>query len=139
MKTLRPIRTGTAELRVRYEETDRAGVVYHANYLRYFEVGRTELMRSLGACYRKLEASGTLLTVVEAELSYLRPAHYDDQLRIETELVELTGARLRFVYRIIDVASERLLCTGSTRLGCLRADQGRPTRLPDVLRKLLVG
>ncbi len=73
----------SVEVRVRYGETDTGGVVYHANYLQYFEIGRTELMRTaLGISYRSIEDQGVQLTVVEMQARFLRPAHYDDLLRV---------------------------------------------------------
>ena len=129
--------TGIHEIRVRYEETDCSGVVYHTNFLNYFEVGRTELLRSLGLPYRRLEESGFLLTVVEAKVRFRRPAHYDDLLRVETEVTEARGARIDFLYRIIRVEDEELLCTGRTLLACLDARKGRPRRLPGSVLSLL--
>ncbi len=127
---------GTVRIRVRYEETDCSGVVYHANYFKYFEVGRTELMRSLGAPYRELEDLGLLLTVVEADAHYQSPARYDDLLRVDTALAEHSGARVRFHYRVFDDATGALLCSGSTRLGCLDQKSGRARRLPESLQTL---
>ena len=104
------------------------GVVYHAHYLAYFELGRTELMRSLGADYAALERRGFRLAVIEAGLRYLAPAHYDQDCRVLTTIAAVGGASVRFEYRIEDDAGS-LLATGHTRLGCV--DRGnRPVRLP---------
>ncbi len=81
-------------VRVRYGEVDRMGVVYHANYLAYFETGRTEFLRHLGRSYRAVEEGGMLLVVADAGLRFHRPAGYDDELRVRTRLVELSGVRL---------------------------------------------
>ncbi|MFQ5653488.1 MAG: acyl-CoA thioesterase [Planctomycetota bacterium] len=125
-------------MRVRYQETDRAGVVYHSNYLIYFEIGRTELLRSLGHPYRRMEEEGLLLTVSEAGARFLRPARYDDLLRIETSVIECSGARVRFEYAIHGPGDE-LLCRGFTVLACIDGERGSPRRLPSDLRSLLEG
>ena len=130
---------GSAEVRVRYGETDTAGVVYHANYLQYFEIGRTELMRTLGSPYRSIEDQGVQLTVVEMQARFLRPAHYDDVLRIETRVASTSGARVRFEYRVVHGDTGELLCTGSTLLGSLDSVTGRACRLPERLRAALSG
>ncbi len=131
---------GAFELRVRYQETDQSGVVYHSNYFNYFEVGRTELLRSLGAPYRHLEEQGLRLTVVEACARYLLPARYDDLIRVETRLSSMAGARVAFLTRVLRIEGRMpltLLATGSTALACLDAVSGRPRRLPRALRELL--
>ena len=125
------------EIRVRYGETDTSGVVYHGDYFQYFEIGRTELMRSLGVPYREMEESGVFLSVVDAAARYLRPAHYDDRLRIETTLTEVGGARVSFRYEIYRGETDELLCTGTTRLGALDAETRRACRLPSQVRELL--
>jgi acyl-CoA thioester hydrolase len=118
-------------VRVRYAETDRAGVGYHANTFVWFECARTELLRSLGAPYRRLEEEGWLLTVTEAAARFLRSVRYDDRLVIDCAIVEAAGARLRIEY---EVRVEGELCTtGSTELACLDAASGRPRRLPPPL------
>src|SRR3954453_13166781 len=89
-----PLRTHATELRVRYAETDRMGVVYYANYLVWCEVGRVEFLRSHGRSYAALEAEGTGLAVAEATVRYLAPARFDDLVRVETIL---TGVRSRAV------------------------------------------
>lgn len=131
------IRSGTTHTRVRYAETDTGQVVYHSHYLIYFEVGRTELMRELGAPYREMEdKDGLILPVVDVRVRYRRAARYDDLLRIETDLVAVTGARVSFEYRVLRDATDELLCEGQTVLGCIDAVTGRPRRLPQRLRAL---
>ena len=117
-------------IRVRYEETDQMGVVYHGNYLNYFEVGRTELMRHLGFPYAEMEARGVLLTVVEARCRYKASARYDDVLRIETEGECLSGLRVRFQYRVVRDADDVLVADGWTDLACLDREY-RPRRMPE--------
>jgi acyl-CoA thioester hydrolase len=84
------------EIRVRYQETDQMGVVYHANYLNWFEIGRTEMIREAGMPYRLLEENGLLLPVIEAELKFRAPARYDDRIRIYTMVEEYNALRIHF-------------------------------------------
>ena len=110
--TLREFRTS---VRVRYPETDRMGVVYHAHYLVWFELGRTELMRSLGATYGKLEEEeGISFPVISAGARYRAPARYDELLTVRTTLVEVGRARVRFDYRILREEDGKLLVEGFT-------------------------
>ncbi|MFZ1087496.1 MAG: thioesterase family protein [Terracidiphilus sp.] len=109
----------TTELRVRYAETDQMGVVYYANYLVWFEVGRVELLRALGFSYKQLEAEhGCILPVIEATCRYRASARYDDQILIETRPALLRGSVLKFAYRILRKAAEgeepTLLAEGQT-------------------------
>lgn len=102
------------ELRVRYSETDQMGVVYHANYLNWFEVGRTEWMRQSGVEYRELEAQGLLLPVTEAGLKYIASAKYDDLVRVTTRIASFDKLRLTFAYEVRRVDDGELLVTGQT-------------------------
>jgi len=109
----------TTEIRVRYAETDQMNVVYYANYLVWFEVGRVELLRALGFSYRQLEQEhGCILPVIEATCRYRSPARYDDQILIETRPALLRGPVLKFAYRILRKAEEgadpTLLAEGET-------------------------
>jgi acyl-CoA thioester hydrolase len=109
----------TTELRVRYAETDQMGVVYYANYLVWFEVGRVEFMRSLGFDYRQMEVEdGCILPVVEATCRYKAPARYDDLIQIEAGPILLRGSLLKFNYRVFRAANGReerqLLAEGET-------------------------
>jgi acyl-CoA thioester hydrolase len=102
-------------VRVRYAETDQMGVVYHANYLVWFEVGRVEFIRMLGLDYKSMEADeGCGIAVVEATARYRAPARYDDELIVETSLLAARGSVIRFGYRILRVADGVLLCEGET-------------------------
>ncbi len=109
----------TTQVRVRYAETDQMGIVYYANYLVWFEIGRVELLRSLGLAYSQLETDhGCILPVVEASCRYRAPARYDDEILIETRPALLRGPVLKFAYRILRKASEgeqpALLAEGET-------------------------
>ncbi|SEB58818.1 acyl-CoA thioesterase [Terriglobus roseus] len=104
-----------ARLRVRYAETDQMGVVYHANYLVWFEVGRVELMRSMGLAYSQLEKDhGLMIAVVGVEVRYRSPARYDDEVAIRTTIAAIRGPVLKMSYRVVRVADEKLLCEGTT-------------------------
>ncbi len=123
---------GATQLRVRYEETDRAGVGYHANTLVWFECSRTELLRNLGFTYRRLEEDGWMLTVTELAAKYRRSVLYDDLLTIHCGIVEATGARLRIEYEVRRECGA-LCTTGFTVLGCVHTETVRPRRLPPEL------
>ncbi len=99
--------TNDAVIRPRYAETDQMGVVYHANYLVWFEVGRCEFLRALGYTYRQLEADGVILPVIRAEVDYRHAARYDDDLRVRTRLRKLAGARMELGYQVIRLSPKR--------------------------------
>ena len=104
-----------SRVRVRYAETDQMGVVYHANYLIWFEVGRVELIRQMGLNYSEMEREhGCLIAVVEASARYRAPARYDDELVIRTRVTGVRRSMLRFRYTIERAADGMLLCTGET-------------------------
>jgi acyl-CoA thioester hydrolase len=123
-------------VRVRYAETDRMGVVYYANYLVWFEVGRTEWLRETGGTYRDMEAGGVALPVIEAHCEYKQPARYDDQIDIVTRASLLSPVRIRFDYDVRRAADGALAASGYTVHAALDAD-GRPCRLPERVRALL--
>ncbi len=122
-------------LRVRYGDTDRMNVAYYANYLRWFEVGRAEMLRSLGLTYREVEESGTFLPVTEVHCRYLRPARYDDSLVVETGVEKLGRATVRFAYRVLREDGE-LLAEGKTE-HCFLDRAGKPVRAPESLMRIL--
>jgi acyl-CoA thioester hydrolase len=104
-----------ARLRVRYAETDQMGVVYHANYLVWMEVGRVEYCRASGHRYRDLEAEGVLLAVVEAHCRYISPALYDEEVIVSTGIEDASARFVRFAYRISSGEDGRLLAEGFTK------------------------
>jgi acyl-CoA thioester hydrolase len=122
------------EIRVIFGDTDQMGVVYYANYLRYFESARAAYWRSLGKSYKDLEDWGVALPVIEAHCTYKRPARYEDLLEVELHVSELRGASLRFAYRV--VRGTQLLAEGYTRHAVIGTD-GRPKALPDALRSAI--
>jgi len=121
------------EFRVRYSDTDQMGWAYYANYLRWFEIGRAEMLRALGRTYREVEESGTWLPVLEAHCRYASGARYDDLLAIETGVAELTKASVTFGYRVVRASDGEVLARGSTR-HCFLGRDGRPGRPPEDLR-----
>jgi len=114
---------GEARVRVRYAETDQMGVVYHSNYLIWFEVGRVEFIRQLGLDYKRMEEEeGCGITVVDVHVRYRAPARYDDELVVETRLLAARGAVIRFGYRVLRVSDGVLLCEGETMHVCVGTD-----------------
>jgi len=104
-----------ARVRVRYAETDQMGVVYHANYLVWFEVGRVELMREMGVEYRLMEQQdGAMIPVVEVTARYMAPARYDDVLLVRTVVAGIRGSIIRLRYMILRADDELLLCEGES-------------------------
>ena len=128
--------TNATELRVRYAETDRMGIVYYANYLVWCEVGRVEFMRALGGSYADLEAQGYGLAVAEATVRYLAPAHFDDPVRIETTLVGVRSRAVSFDYVISHAETGTRFATAHTALVSIDRS-GRPTALPPEFRARL--
>jgi acyl-CoA thioester hydrolase len=123
-------------VRVRYAETDQMGVVYHANYYVWMEIGRVEYVRSCGLEYKDLERDGLFLAVVETQCRYLSPARYDDEVAIRTRMTSATARTVEFAYDLRSGLTDRLLASGSTRHMWLNHDW-RPTALPDLYRSAL--
>jgi acyl-CoA thioester hydrolase len=124
---------GETRVRVRYAETDQMGVVYHANYLIWFEVGRVEFIRQTGLDYAAMEREGAMIAVVEVAARYKAPARYDDELLIRTMLVGLRGSIVRFRYAIVRAADEMVLCEGETTHFVVGRDMKR-RELPEKYR-----
>jgi acyl-CoA thioester hydrolase len=104
-----------SRVRVRYAETDQMGVVYHANYLVWFEIGRVDFIRQLGMDYKAMEVEDGLgIAVVEVTARYRAPARYDDELVIETRLLAARGPIIRFSYRVVKETDRQVLCEGET-------------------------
>jgi acyl-CoA thioester hydrolase len=132
-----PARLAAPRVRVRYAETDRMGVVYYANYLVWFEVGRTEWLRVTGWTYREMEAEGLALPVIEAHCEYRQGARYDDELEIRTTGRLVSPARLAFDYEIVRQADAAVLAVGFTTHATVDRN-GRPVRLPARVKELLL-
>ena len=124
----------TFPVRVYYEDTDMGGIVYHANYLPWFEIGRTTLLKEQGFAYRELEASGYRLPILEISAKYRRPALYDDTITIVTTITEKPSLRIKINYEIF--RGEELLVTGQSQNAFVDM-QGMPTRPPEAfVRKM---
>ena len=119
-------------IRVRYGETDQMGYVYYGNYPLYYEVGRTEMLRSVGLSYRSMEEDGILLPVRSLNIRYIEPARYDDLLTLRIILKEKPAARIHFCYELYN-EQKTLLNTGETVLVFVDAQTRKPCRAPDVL------
>ncbi len=124
-------------LRVRYSETDQMGIVYHAHYLVWFEIGRTEWCRAAGIPYAEMERSGLFIPVTRVEASFRRRSSYDDVVRVQTRMAELSGRGCGFGYEVRDEAGE-LLADGATR-HVFTDPSGRPTRSPREILSVLEG
>jgi acyl-CoA thioester hydrolase len=130
------IRKHDARLRVRYAETDQMGVVYHANYLVWMEIGRVEYVRSLGLNYKDLEAEGFYLSVVGTTCRYLYPALYDQEIIVTTRLINTNPRVVEFGYEIRSADERRLLTEASSRHMWL-SKNWKPTRLPVYYQRVL--
>jgi acyl-CoA thioester hydrolase len=124
--------TGEITVRVRYAETDRMGLLHHANYLVYFEQARTELLRDRGVTYRDLEDQGFLLVLTKVEVKYRSPARYDDLLRVVTTVTRTTPIRIEHEYKVY--RDEALVAEGATTLACVDRT-GKLQAMPDWLAK----
>ncbi|MGM8213088.1 acyl-CoA thioesterase [Virgibacillus sp. W0430] len=142
-------------VRVHYKDTDQMGVVHHANYVRWFEIGRTEWLRAAGLAYRRMESLGLLLPVIDLQVNYQQPAKYDDVIAVFAKVSEVSAVRLRFDYEVrkvdeqkeTDIGSERTkvplngqrLASGST-LHIWVKPNWRPTRInkaaPEIYQQL---
>jgi acyl-CoA thioester hydrolase len=109
--------TGETTIRVRYAETDRMGLLHHANYLIYFEQARTELLRDQGLTYREMEDQGFFLVIAKVEVNFKSPAHYDDVLKIKTTVVRTTAVRIEHLYEV--TCEGRAVAEGKTTLACV--------------------
>lgn len=134
------MKSGETTLRVRYGETDQMGVVYYANYLVWFEVGRAEFFREMGMPYCDFEKSHIYLPVTRAFCQYRQPARYDDLIKVVTSVTALQEVRITFRYEVFRQATNELLATGETEHAFVN-DQGRPVVLkkhnPFLWRRLL--
>lgn len=130
-------KTCASTVRVRYAETDKMGVVYYANYLVWFEVGRTDWLRDTGWNYRAMEEDGIQLPVIEAHCEYRQGARYDDEIEIRTRARKLSPVRVQFDYEIVRRADQAVLATGHTVHATIDR-HGRPMRMPDRVKDLFV-
>lgn len=124
------------KLRVRYGETDQMGYVYYGNYAQFYEVGRVEMLRSLGLTYKGFEEDGIMMPVLELKCIYIKPAYYDDELSIRTIMDEKPLSRIRFRYEIHNEKAE-LINKGETTLVFVSMQTNRPCRAPSSLMQQL--
>jgi len=128
-------RQTSSNLRVRYAETDKMGIVYYANYLVWFEIGRTDWLRETGWSYREIEADGIQLPVIEAHCDYRQGARYDDDIEIRTRAKKLSPLRIQFDYEAFRRADGVLLAAGRTVHATVDRG-GRPVRMPERVKEL---
>ena len=122
--------------RVRYADTDKMGFAHHANYFRWFEVGRSELFRQIGLTYKEIEASGVYLPLSEIHCEFKSPAQYDDLLIIKTDLEANLKATIQFNYQIYSEDENTLMAKGFTKHACMDSN-GRVVRPPDFLVEVI--
>ncbi|MGF1659928.1 MAG: tol-pal system-associated acyl-CoA thioesterase [Rubrimonas sp.] len=122
------------DLRVYYEDTDLAGIVYYANYLKFLERGRTEALRAVGVDQSAMKAGGLVFAVTRVEIDYRRSARFDDLLTVETALSRLGGASVEMVQRVL--RGDETLAPARVRVACM-TPEGRPARMPDPVRAAL--
>lgn len=123
------LREHAIEIRVRYSETDAMGFLHHSNYLSYFEMGRTELLRASGGSYRLMEEKGLFLVVTKIAVQYRAPARYDDVLTLTTKFARISFAKLEHAYELR--RDGQLLTTGDTTLACIDRE-GKVQRMTDL-------
>lgn len=134
--------TAISKTRVIYGDTDMMGVAYYGNYLRWFEMGRNELIRLRGFTYRQMEERGFVLPVVEAHVKYLKSAQYDDVIEVHTRVSEVGRVHVNFEYEVHRTAEGKepeLLATGFTEHACLSREARKPERLPEDVAEILRG
>lgn len=136
MQNHKPQLTHLTTYRVIYGDTDNMGVAYHANYLRWFEIGRTEMFRAWGLPYKAIEEKGIMLPVSEVLCKFVAPAHYDEVLVIETTLDTAVKGAVKFDYCIFGQESQKLLAKGYTKHACVNG-QGKVVRPPSFLLTLI--
>jgi acyl-CoA thioester hydrolase len=127
----------TTQIRVRYAETDQMNVVYHGNYAQYFEVARAECIREFGFTYKQIEEFGVVMPIVELNIKFIRPAHYDDLLTIKTTLKTLPENHIMEFYHEVYNEEEKLLTIGKVVLYLINANTKEKTTLPkEMLEKI---
>jgi acyl-CoA thioester hydrolase len=125
------MKSGETTIRVRYAETDRMGLLHHANYVLYFEVARIEFLRQMGYSYKDVEDQGYFLVLTRIEVKYRRPVHFDDLLTVRVIVERTTMVRIDHRYEVL--RDGMLVAEGSSTLACVDKD-GQPQALPEALR-----
>ena len=124
------------KIRVEYHHTDQMGIVHHSNYVKFFEVARTEWLRAVGLTYAEMERRGVMMPIVEVNVKYRQPAYYDELIAVTASVDELPMARMSFKYEIRG-EDGREIATGSTTLGFIDKETRRPQRAPRWLMEVL--
>lgn len=122
------------KIKVRYDEVDKMGYVYHGNYARYYHISRTELLRKVGICDKELESFNIILPVIEMHSKYLKPIFYDDIITIETSLMEMPKVRMKFKHMVFNQNNE-LINEGTSILVFVDADTRAPMIIPELISK----
>jgi acyl-CoA thioester hydrolase len=120
----------STKIRVRYGETDQMGYMYYGNYAQYYEVGRVEMLRSLGMSYSSMEADGIMMPVLELKCKYIKPALYDQEITVKTIIKTLPGIRIFFEYELYN-ENEELINIGATTLVFVDMKKKKPTNPPE--------
>lgn len=126
----------STKIRVRYGETDQMGYMYYGNYAQYYEVGRVEMLRSLGMSYSSMEADGIMMPVLELKCKYIKPALYDQEITVKTTIKTLPGIRIFFDYELYN-EKEELINIGETTLVFVDMKKNKPTNPPENFMKKL--
>ena len=126
--------TSENKIRVRYDEVDKMGYVYHGNYARYYHISRTELFRKLGLCDKELESQNIILPVIEMTIKYLKPIFYDDVITIETRIEELPSSRMEFTHKVFNQMHE-IINEASSTLVFVDSNTRKPMRAPEIILK----
>lgn len=126
--------THETTIRTRYAETDQMGYVYYGNYASFYEVARTEMLRSTGITYRELEEMGVMLPVTDLTCKYMQPARYDDLITVKTYIRERPNVRIKFEYEVFNEEG-LLLNTGSTQLVFVDMKKNRPCKAPQIFQE----
>jgi len=121
--------SSTQTIRVRYDEVDKMGYVYHGNYAKYFHMSRTSLMRKIGICDKTLESQNIIMPVIEINIKYLKPVFYDDQIRIKTYLNDLSGIKLTFHHLVLNEQNE-VINRGKSQLVFVDSSTRKPIKIP---------
>ena len=126
------LKSDEIEIRVRYGETDQMGFVYHGNYAQYMEMGRIELLRKHGVSYKKMEEEGVMLPVLSLNINFKKSAHYDDVIKVKTQLKKMPAVRIEFDYEITNQDGE-ILTVANAVLVFVNMKTGKPMKCPDYL------
>ncbi|MEY3679286.1 MAG: hypothetical protein RI924_1427 [Bacteroidota bacterium] len=122
--------THTTKIRVRYGETDQMGYMYYGNYAEFYEVGRVEMLRSLGMSYQEMEDSGIMMPVLELKCKYIKPAKYDQEITVKVIIDKMPGIRIHFLYELYN-ESEELINLGETTLVFVDIEKNKPCLPPE--------